>query len=71
MFSFYLISFSRLSDDLQETIPNLESLILTANNLQELGELDPLSKLTKLTVLSLLTNPIASKKYYREYVVFK
>lgn len=62
---------TRIADDLHETIPNLESLILTGNNLQELGDIDPLSKLSKLTVVSLLTNPIASKKYYREYLIYK
>ncbi|KAG5670341.1 hypothetical protein PVAND_000615 [Polypedilum vanderplanki] len=62
---------TRIADDLHETIPNLESIILTGNNLQELGDIDPLSKLQKLTVLSLLTNPIASKKFYREYVIYK
>lgn len=63
--------FRRIADDLSETIPNLESLILTGNNLQELGDIDPLAKLTQLTVLSLLTNPMASKKHYREYVIYK
>ncbi|CRL07402.1 CLUMA_CG020375, isoform A [Clunio marinus] len=62
---------ARIADDLHETIPNLESLILTGNNLQDLGDIDSLSKLPKLAVLSLLTNPIASKKHYREYVIFK
>lgn len=62
---------ARLSDDLAETIPNLTDLILTGNNLQELGDIDPLSKLTKLSVLSCLTNPVASKKFYREYLIFK
>lgn len=61
----------RVSDDLAETIPNIESLIMTGNNLQELGDIDPLGKLPKLSVLSLLTNPVASKKLYREYVIFK
>lgn len=65
------IHFSRIADDLSETIPNLESLILTGNNLQELGDIDPLAKMGRLQVLSLLTNPIASKKYYREYVIFR
>ncbi|CAG9801308.1 unnamed protein product [Chironomus riparius] len=62
---------TRIADDLHETIPNLESLILTGNNLQELGDIDGLAKLPKLIVLSLLTNPVASKKYYREYLIFK
>jgi len=62
---------ARIAEDLQDTIPNLESLILTGNNLQELGDIDPLASCTRLTVLSLLTNPMASKKYYREYVIYK
>jgi U2 small nuclear ribonucleoprotein A' len=65
------IRFSRITDDLAAELPNLESLVLTGNNLQELGDIDPLAKLTKLTSLSLLTNPMASKKQYREYVIFK
>jgi U2 small nuclear ribonucleoprotein A' len=63
--------YRRIADDLHETIPNIESLILTGNNLQELGDIDPLAKMPKLTVLSLLTNPVASKKYYREYLIYK
>lgn len=66
-----IINFSRITDDLAETIPNLESLVLTGNNIQELGEIDALSKLQKFIALSLLTNPVTSKKYYREYVIFK
>jgi U2 small nuclear ribonucleoprotein A' len=68
---FLSFSSSRISDDLNETIPNIESLVLTGNNLQELGDIDPLAKLPNLTALSLLTNPIASKKQYRDYVIFK
>jgi U2 small nuclear ribonucleoprotein A' len=46
-------------------------LVLTGNNLTELGDIDPLAKLQNLTTLSLLTNPLASKKHYREYLIFK
>lgn len=62
---------ARIADDLEESIPNLESIILTGNNLQELSDIDPLAKFPKLTSMSLLTNPITSKKYYREYTIFK
>ncbi|CAO1429057.1 unnamed protein product [Diamesa hyperborea] len=62
---------TRIAEDLSETIPNLESIILTGNNLQELSDVDPLAKLTKLTTLSLITNPITAKKYYREYVIYR
>jgi U2 small nuclear ribonucleoprotein A' len=63
--------FRRITDDLATEIPNLETLVLTGNNLTELGDIDPLAKLQSLTTLSLLTNPLASKKHYREYLIFK
>lgn len=62
---------TRISDDLNDTLPNLESIILTGNNLQELSDVEPLAKLPKLESVSLLTNPIATKQNYREYVIFK
>ena len=61
----------RLADGLGEVIPNLETLILTNNHLQELGDLDPLAEFTKLTYLSLLSNPVTSKQHYRPYVINK
>ena len=62
---------SRIVDGVEECIPNLEWLILTNNQIQELGDIDSLSKFTKLECLSLLNNPVASKKYYRLYVINK
>ncbi|XP_058831632.1 probable U2 small nuclear ribonucleoprotein A' isoform X1 [Topomyia yanbarensis] len=61
----------RISDILHESLPNLESVILTGNNIQELGDLEPLTKLPKLQTLSLLTNPVSTKQHYREYVAFR
>lgn len=62
---------SRIADGLEESIPNLETLILTNNNIQELGDIDALQSLKKLEFLSLLTNPITTKKHYRQYVIHK
>jgi len=62
---------SRIADDLNESIPNLETLILTSNHMQELGDIEPLAKLSKLTTLSLLNNPMTTKKHYRLYVIHK
>uniref|UniRef100_A0A336LQJ4 Probable U2 small nuclear ribonucleoprotein A' n=1 Tax=Culicoides sonorensis TaxID=179676 RepID=A0A336LQJ4_CULSO len=62
---------AKITDDLAETLPNLESVILTGNNLQELSDLKPLTKLQKLESLSVLTNPVSAKQYYREYVAYK
>ncbi|XP_026464726.1 probable U2 small nuclear ribonucleoprotein A' [Ctenocephalides felis] len=61
----------RIADNLHENLPNLESIILTANNIQELSDLDPLVHLTHLTTLSLMNNPVASKQHYRLYVAYK
>ena len=62
---------SRISNKLHESLPNLEWLILTNNYLQELGDIDSLSSFTKLECLCLLNNPIATKKHYRQYIIFK
>uniref|UniRef100_A0A8D8MDG7 Probable U2 small nuclear ribonucleoprotein A' n=1 Tax=Cacopsylla melanoneura TaxID=428564 RepID=A0A8D8MDG7_9HEMI len=61
----------RIAENLQENIPNLETLILTGNNIQELGDLDPLSTLPKLKTLCLLHNPVINRPHYRLYVAFK
>lgn len=62
---------SRLSDSLHECLPNIHTLILTGNNLQELCDLDALTHLTKLETISLLMNPVATKPHYREYMAFR
>lgn len=61
----------RIAEGLEECIPNLESMILTNNNITELGDLDPLSTLKNLRFLSMLRNPVTSKKHYRLYVIHK
>lgn len=62
---------ARIADDLAENLPNLESVILTGNNIIELGDVEPLTKFEKLESLCLMTNPIAAKPYYREYIACK
>ncbi|KAJ8946822.1 hypothetical protein NQ318_002101 [Aromia moschata] len=61
----------RIGEHLEEYIPNMESLILTGNQIDELGDIDPLVSLEKLTTLSLLHNPITAKQHYRLYVIYK
>lgn len=61
----------RIGDTLKDTLPNLESVILTGNNIQELGDLEALSHLPKLQTLCLLMNPVSTKPHYREYIAFK
>lgn len=66
-----LMCFRRISDTLIEQVPNMESLILTGNQMQELGDLDPLVSLKSLNTLSLLYNPVTSRPHYRLYLVYK
>ncbi|XP_039956479.1 probable U2 small nuclear ribonucleoprotein A' [Bactrocera neohumeralis] len=61
----------RIGDGLHEAVPNLSSIILTGNNLQELSDLEPLALLPRLETLCLLVNPVSTKPYYREYMAFK
>nr|XP_060611470.1 U2 small nuclear ribonucleoprotein A' [Anolis sagrei ordinatus] len=62
---------SRIGEGLEQSLPNLKELILTNNNIMELGDLDPLATIKSLTYLSLLRNPVTNKKHYRLYVVYK
>ncbi|XP_050969557.1 U2 small nuclear ribonucleoprotein A' [Labeo rohita] len=61
----------RIGENLEQSLPNLKELILTSNNIQELGDLDPLATVKSLTLLSLLRNPVTNKKHYRLYVINK
>ncbi|XP_078386626.1 U2 small nuclear ribonucleoprotein A' isoform X2 [Cetorhinus maximus] len=61
----------RIGESLEQALPNLRELVLTNNNLQEMGDLDTLSTIKTLTFLSLLRNPVTSKKHYRLYVIHK
>ncbi|EAW12967.1 U2 snRNP complex subunit LEA1 [Aspergillus clavatus NRRL 1] len=44
------------------SIPNLSTLVLTANNMSELADLDPLRNLARLTHLVLMENPVTRKE---------
>ncbi|KAJ7994720.1 hypothetical protein DPEC_G00252410 [Dallia pectoralis] len=61
----------RVGENLEQALPSLRELILTSNNIQELGDLDPLASVKSLTLLSLLRNPVTNKKHYRLYVINK
>lgn len=61
----------RISEGLEHCIPNLETLMLTGNMLQELGDLDPLIPFEKLSSLCLLQNPVSAKPHYRQYLIYK
>jgi len=61
----------RISEGLELNIPNLQTLILTNNSINELADLEPLTSLKKLEMLSLLHNPVITKRNYRQYVIHK
>ncbi|CAG2056154.1 unnamed protein product [Timema podura] len=61
----------RLSEGLETSLPNLETLVLTGNLVQELADLDALVPLKNLRTLSCLQNPVTAKPHYRLYVAFK
>lgn len=61
----------RIGEGLEHCIPNLETLMLTGNMIQELGDLEPLTQLKNLTNLCLLQNPVSAKPQYRQYIVYK
>lgn len=61
----------RIGEGLEHCIPNLETLMLTGNMIQELGDLEPLAQLKNLTNLCLLQNPVSAKPQYRQYVVYR
>ncbi|KAM9860773.1 U2 small nuclear ribonucleoprotein A' [Aulostomus maculatus] len=61
----------RVGENLEQCLPSLTELVLTNNNIQELGDLDPLATVKTLTLLSLLRNPVTNKKHYRLYVINK
>ncbi|KAH9947939.1 L domain-like protein [Amylocystis lapponica] len=60
-----------ISPSLHLSVPNLTTLVLTNNNIAELGDLEPLKDVKGLTYLSLLGNPVREKKWYREWLAWR
>ncbi|KAN0100807.1 Leucine-rich repeat domain containing protein [Tylopilus felleus] len=62
---------SSISPSINLSVPNLTTLVLTANNISELGDLEPLKELKNLKYLSLIGNPVREKKWYREWLAWR
>ena len=60
-----------ISPSLHLSVPNLTTLVLTNNNIAELGDLEPLKDVKGLQYLSLLGNPVRDKKWYREWLAWR
>jgi U2 small nuclear ribonucleoprotein A' len=62
---------SAISPSIHLSVPNLTTLVLTNNNVSELGDLEPLKELKGLKYLSLMGNPVREKKWYREWLAWR
>ncbi|KAH7929387.1 L domain-like protein [Leucogyrophana mollusca] len=62
---------SSISPSIHLSVPNLTTLVLTGNNVTELGDLEPLREIRGLTYLSLMGNPVGEKKWYREWLAWR
>ncbi|TFY69024.1 hypothetical protein EVG20_g3318 [Dentipellis fragilis] len=62
---------SSVSPSIHLSVPNLTTLVLTNNNISELGDLESLRELKGLKYLSLLGNPVREKKWYREWLAWR
>ncbi|KAK3707484.1 U2 snRNP complex subunit [Vermiconidia calcicola] len=60
-----------LQAGLNRQVPNLRTLVLTGNAVQELADLDVLGGCGKLVHVSLVDNPVASKENYRYYLLWR
>ncbi|KAG5648228.1 hypothetical protein DXG03_006185 [Asterophora parasitica] len=60
-----------ISPSIHLSVPNLTTLVLTNNNITELGDLEPLKELKHLKYVSLLGNPVREKKWYREWLAWR
>ncbi|KAK8119155.1 U2 small nuclear ribonucleoprotein A [Apiospora kogelbergensis] len=56
---------------LANSIPNLTTLQLESNNLNELADLDPLGTFANLMHLVLRDNPVTKKEHYRYWVLWR
>jgi U2 small nuclear ribonucleoprotein A' len=61
---------TRIADEISANLPSLSTLILTQNNITELGEFEGLKACADLKYLTVLRNPITSKKGYRLFIIF-
>ncbi|KAM3074592.1 U2 snRNP complex subunit [Clarireedia jacksonii] len=62
---------SSIQPSLPNSLPNLTTLVLTANNFNELADLDVLGGFRRLLSLVLMENPVTRKEHYREWILFR
>ncbi|TKA62201.1 U2 small nuclear ribonucleoprotein A' [Cryomyces minteri] len=62
---------SSIQPTIAKNIPNLSTLVLTQNHINELADLDPLAGCTKLVHLVLSENPVAAREHYRYWILYR
>ncbi|KNE65433.1 hypothetical protein AMAG_11061 [Allomyces macrogynus ATCC 38327] len=62
---------TRIDPDAGSALPNLHTLILSHNQVAELGDLDALTAFPSLVRLSLVGNPVSRKPNYRLYAIHR
>ncbi|CAF1053930.1 unnamed protein product [Brachionus calyciflorus] len=60
-----------VGQNLSHFLPNIENLVLTNNNIEDLIEIDNLASFKTLKYLTLLRNPVAALKHYRLYTIYR
>jgi len=53
---------TRIESEISKAVPNVTTIVLTKNRIQELGDLDPLGGFGKLVFLSLVENPVTARE---------
>ncbi|KAF9570628.1 U2 snRNP complex subunit, partial [Lunasporangiospora selenospora] len=62
---------SKIEATLSQYVPHLTTVVLTNNSITELSDCVGLAGCGSLEYLVLLDNPVAKKKYYRQYIIWK
>jgi len=62
---------SSIAEDLGAKLPNIETLILINNRVENLADLDSLATCAKLHTLALMKNNVVNKNHYRLYLISK
>lgn len=62
---------TKIAPNLGESLPKLETLLLTNNRIVNLSDLDSLTDLPTLRYLTLIDNVVSKKPNYRLYVIHK
>ncbi len=61
----------RIGENLEESLPALDTVVFTNNNVQELADIETLSTCKNIRMISFLHNPVVAKPNYRLFVIHK